>query len=87
MKPEEELIRAEKARQVLEDKIVREALDGIKNAIIEGWRQSPVKDVEHREKLWSIYVGACKFEELLRSYIETGKLARAQLDLNDKRGR
>lgn len=79
MTPEEELSRAEQAAQILRAPLVREALDGIKNGLIDSWRQAPVKDSELREKLWAIYVGACKFEELLQSHIETGKLAKAQI--------
>lgn len=63
----------------MRNKLVREALDGIKDGVIQAWRQSPVKDTDMREKLWAIYAGACKFEELLQSHIETGKLAAAQL--------
>lgn len=86
MTPEEELIRAEQAAQLLRNPLVRQALDGIKNGVIENWRQAPVKDKDLREYLWTIYVGACKFEELLQSHIETGKLAAASLKTNTPRG-
>lgn len=79
MTPEEELIRAERAQQIINDPLVREALDGIKATIVESWRSAPVKDSEFREKLWAIYVGATKFEEIFRSYMDSGKLAAAQL--------
>jgi hypothetical protein len=87
MTEQEELQRAEQAKQILRNPLVREALDGIKSGIIENWRQAPVKDTDLREKLWSIYAGACKFEELLQSHIETGKLAQASLnERNTPRG-
>lgn len=83
MTPEEERVRAEQAKQILRNPLVREALDGIKNGLIEQWRSSPVKDSELREYLWSIYLGAGKFEELLQSHIETGKMAEVQLSRRD----
>lgn len=79
MTEQEELLRAERAKQILADKLVREALDGIKSGLIDTWRTTPLKDTDLREKVWAIYVGACKFEEILGSYIETGKLAQAML--------
>lgn len=80
MTREEEIIRAERAKQILGDSLVGQALKEIKEGLIEEWRRASVKDAEMREKIWAIYVGACKFEELLKSHIETGKLARAQLE-------
>jgi Holliday junction resolvasome RuvABC ATP-dependent DNA helicase subunit len=80
MKPQEELIRAERAKQILGDKLVREALDSIRSGLIENWRSTPLKDADLREKIWAIYVGACKFEEFLYEFIETGKLAQHTLD-------
>lgn len=79
MTPEEELQRAEQAKQILRNPLVREAIDGLKSGFVEAWRQSPLKDTDLREKLWALYAGACKFEELLQSHIETGKLAAEQL--------
>ncbi len=75
MTPQEEMMRAEKARQILEDPFVREALDDIKSTLIEQWRSAPVKDSDLKERLWALYNAAHKFEELMRSHIETGKLA------------
>lgn len=79
MTPEEEVVRAERAKQILEDKLVRAALDGVRDLIIEQWRVSPVKDSEIRDWLWALYNASHKFEEVLRSHIETGKLAAHQL--------
>lgn len=80
MTPEEELHRAERARQILEDPLVKEALKEIRDAIVEQWRTAPVKDSELKEKLWSIFGATHKFEQLLRSHIETGKMAAIQED-------
>ncbi len=83
MTPQEELIRAEQAKQILRNPLVRTALDEIKGGIIEAWRQAPLTGAALREELWAVYVGACKFEEYLQTHIETGKFAAATLSRRD----
>lgn len=80
MTPEEELARANECGQILGNRYVREALDGIRSALIEHWEKTPLKESELRERIWAIYCAASKFEELLKSYIETGKLAAVQAE-------
>jgi hypothetical protein len=79
MTPEEELIRAERASQILRDPLVVEAISAIKQSVIDAWRTSPIKDRDLRDYLHTMYNAAHKFEELLHSHIETGKLAVHQL--------
>jgi hypothetical protein len=79
MTPEEERIRAERAKHLLADPLLAQSLHDIKAALIEAWSRTPVKDQEMRERIWGIYVAAGKFEDLLRSYIESGKFAEATL--------
>lgn len=69
-------MRAERAHQILNDELVREALDGIKSGIVEAWRTAPVKDRDLKEQLWGLLNAAHKFEEVLQTHITTGKLAR-----------
>ncbi len=80
MTPEEEIARGEKARQVLEDPLVRGALDDIKQSIIQQWSKCPVKDTDLKERLWGLFNAADKFEEILKTHIETGKMARIQVE-------
>ena len=79
MEPEAEVWRAEKARQFLEDEMIKEALDGIKERLIEEWSKTPVKDPEMREKIWMMYNIHQNFIARLKEHIETGKLASLQL--------
>jgi len=80
MTPEEELQRAREVEQILGNKYVREALDEIREALVEQWQRTPVVDVNLREKIWGIYNGAIKFEQVLRSHIETGKMAAIEVE-------
>ncbi len=74
MTPDEELRRAAECQQVLGNRYVQEALKDIRESLVEQWLMTPVKDVEMREKIWSIACGAKKFEQLLRTHIETGSM-------------
>lgn len=75
MTPEEALRRANQARQVFEQPIVRETLDFMEREIMEQWTGCPIRDVEAREALWRMAVTTRKFRELLRGTMESGKLA------------
>lgn len=77
MTPEQEVMRGERARQILEDPLVVEAVTQIKSQLLEQWRLSPVKDTELRERLWAIYTGMHVFLEAFESHIATGKFALA----------
>ena len=71
--------RAQKARQFLEDTMIKEALDGIQAAIIEQWSNTPIKDVDLREKTWMMFNVHKIFVERLREHIATGEMASLQL--------
>lgn len=78
MTPEEELNRAAECNQILGNRYVQEALNQIKEGLVEQWSRTPVKDSELRDKIWAIYNGAVKFEEILRTHIDTGKMVRVE---------
>lgn len=80
MTPEEEINRAITCQQFLENPIIKQAFDEIKGAIHQQWLKAPVKDVELRERLWALGNAADKFEEILRSHIESGKIAKHELE-------
>lgn len=79
MTPEEELRRAEQARQALELPIVRETLDYMERETHEAWLACPARDTDGREWLWRQAVMTRKFRDLLRGTMEAGKLAKIRL--------
>jgi len=83
---EQEVWRAQKARQFLEDPMIKEALDGIQARIIEQWSDTPIKDSEMREKAWMMYNMHKLFVECLREHIATGEMASLQLKQPKKFG-
>lgn len=82
MEIEERIYNGDRAREVLENPAYAAAFADIKQEITEQWKNSPARDHEGREKLWSLLKLADKLESMLKTSMETGKLAR--LDLQHK---
>jgi len=75
MTPEQELQRAEQARQIRETPIVAETLDAMEREITEAWSACPARDVEGRDWMWRQIVATRKFRDILRGTMESGKVA------------
>lgn len=75
MTPQEIASRANRAQQLLSDKLLVEALDSIEQEIIEQWESCPARDAEGREALWKYYKTAKKFRGILQGAVESGKVA------------
>lgn len=70
----------DQARLVLDNEAFQQALDDIETEITEQWKQSPARDPEGREKLWQLLKLAGKLRSNLQTRLESGKLARIELD-------
>lgn len=79
MTPEEEIQRAEKARQILEEPLVKEAFSILEDAFLNGIQTSAVKDCELREKICQMLISLRALKQHLVSTMETGKFAQEQL--------
>ena len=80
MSPEEELRRAERAKQILNDEIFSEAVQQIRDGLLLGLRNTAFKDVKLMEKLCQRY---CVLEDmigLLQSTMETGEFAKQEIE-------
>lgn len=86
MTPQEEVLRGERAKQLLADPLLNEAFAHCKAAVLEAWETTPARDVEAREWLWKLYHATLKAENMFRGYVDTGKLAdfNLQQSLKDK---
>jgi len=73
--PEDEIRRGEEASRIANNPLFKESMAVLKQALIDQWQLTPLKDTEMREHLWAIYVGTHKFEEILRSIMDSGKMA------------
>lgn len=83
MEIEQRIYNGNRAREVLENEAYQDAIESLKQEIVEQWKQSPARDEAGREKLWSLLKMADKLEATLRTTLETGKLA--ELELGHKR--
>lgn len=85
--PQADIDRAEHAHRLLQDELLQDALKAIKDEVSRAWIDCPARDKEGKEALWQLAKTADKFESLLKGYVETGKLATANLKaFEDRRG-
>lgn len=77
--------RAGHAERLLRDELLQQALAAIKSEVQRAWIDCPQRDKDGKEALWQLAKTADKFESLLKGYIETGKLAQANLKAFEER--
>jgi hypothetical protein len=76
---EQRLYDGDRAKEVLENEAFMAAFGAIEKEVIDQWMQSPARDQEGRERLWT-YLGLLKkLQAQLTRTMETGKLARLEL--------
>lgn len=71
---DENVNRAELARQIFENQVFIEALDAMKSALADRWIATRDTEAEERERAWKHRKFLDIFESTLRGYIERGKL-------------
>lgn len=76
---EQRIYDGDQARQVLDNEAFAAAFADIKQELIDQWASSPARDQEGREKLYQLLKLADKLEATLRSSLETGALAKLEL--------
>jgi len=75
MSPEEELVRAGKAREILAEPLFKECVSVIREALIAGIRRSAFTEEKLREKLCQRLALLEELVGQLQTVMETGKLA------------
>jgi hypothetical protein len=75
----QEVSRAERARELLEDPMMLEAMESLRAQYLAAWENSPARDPEAREKIWTYLKALDKVKGHLLEVMETGMLAREQL--------
>ena len=64
-----------RAKEILDNEVFQSAWDEITEEITEQWKQSPARDPEGREKLWTMLKLCEKLRQSFQTKLETGKLA------------
>lgn len=77
--------RAQEAALVLDNPAYQEAMSSLKEAVIQQWKDCPVRDREGQLLLLQLAKLADKFDSILKGMIETGKLAQHRIDLDRER--
>lgn len=80
----DEVAKAEAAKRIYEDPLFKEALKIVREAILDQWSSTPARDVEGREWLWMLHQSANRFENVFKSWMETGELAKRALERAEK---
>lgn len=71
--------RGQRAAELLNNELLQEALDAIKAEVVKQWTDCPIHDKEGKEALWQLNKVAHKFENVLKGYVDSGRLATEQL--------
>lgn len=77
---EQEIQRGERAAQLLQDELLNETLEKIRQEYKDLWENSPVRDAEGQHQLLLMVKTVQKFRAELESVLDSGKLARARLE-------
>jgi hypothetical protein len=78
--PDQRVYDGDQAKLVLENEAFNQALNDIEAEITESWENSPARDQEGREQLWQLLKLAGKLRANLQTRLETGMLARIQIE-------
>lgn len=79
MTPEQELYRASRAKEVLENEVFIEAFEQMQAEIRKQWEESPARDTPGREHLWVMLKQLQKMHSLLQGTMLSGKLASKEI--------
>jgi len=79
MTPEEQLARAADARSLLENPLLAEIFQTMKDEVTKQWQESKAPDDKGREKLWLTQKVISQVEGTLFLMVEQGKVAQATL--------
>ena len=77
---QQEVSQSNKARQLLDNPLFKEALNELKKLYAESLFNTGAKETETREKLWLAYNVVGKVEQHIKEILDTGKLAKKQLE-------
>jgi hypothetical protein len=76
--------RGQRAKAILEDEIVTEALDAIEAELRADWEGSRPDDTAAREVAYRMLRAAKAFRERLRKVIDDGSVAQAEIEAHER---
>lgn len=79
MTPEELIIRAERAKQLLADPLIADSLKRLETDIFEAWAKTGIRDKEGQHELLLMVQTARKFRNIFEQIVMTGELEAQRL--------
>lgn len=80
MTPEEQSERATRAKELLEDPLIKESFDSLESTYLSAWRESRPGEELDREVLWQAWFALDAVRGHLNQVVQNGKIARDALD-------
>lgn len=80
MTPEKELERGARAKALIENDLLQEAFDLMRDNLIESWKGTKGIDTDGREKAWMMMKVLDEVERYLHNVLQTGKLAEKMIE-------
>lgn len=77
--------RGDRAAELLENDILKDALDAIERDCVETWENCPARDAEGKEMAWQLYKTSKKLRAVLLGYVETGKIAKEAMKAYERK--
>lgn len=77
--------RADAAKRIIDDPMVKEALQIIEDGITSAWKDLPARDVEGREHLHRLLQAKRRFETVFQIVLEDGAIVAADLKAEEER--
>lgn len=75
-----ELGRAAEAQAILDNALFQEAFEILRSSYTDAWLNSPARDEQGREKIYQFMTALKAVEDHLVSVVQTGELAKTQLE-------
>lgn len=82
--PQAEIKRAGEAEQILNSEVFKDAVKQVEEALLNGMRSAAIVDDKMRLRLLDNYQSLQAILQCLRSTMETGRLAREQLKIDEQ---
>ena len=77
--------RGQEAKRLIEHELIRETLDGMRQAIIDKWENAPISDREGQHELKLMMKLLNDFEGNFKTIIRSGQLADFEIESQRKR--
>lgn len=78
-------LKGREAAQVLDNASYKQAMQTLRDAVVNQWKECPVRDKEGALLLLQLAKLADKFEGILSGIVQNGKMAQSKIDLDSLR--